>query len=183
VFEICGEVFMAKSDFLALNAAQEERGDKVFANPRNAAAGSLRQKDASVTASRPLRFWAHGWGAASEVPAATQWDMMQQIAAWGVPVSPLLTRCEDVAQMLAHYRSIQAQRAELPYDIDGVVYKVDSLEWQRRLGFVAKAPRWGMAHKFPAERAETTLEAIDIQVGRTGKLTPVGRLPRCWWAG
>ncbi|GHD02829.1 NAD-dependent DNA ligase LigA [Novosphingobium pokkalii] len=176
VFEIRGEVFMAKADFLALNAAQEEKGDKVFANPRNAAAGSLRQKDASVTASRPLRFWAHGWGAASEVPAATQWDMMQQIAAWGVPVSPLLTRCEVVAQMLAHYRSIQAQRAVLPYDIDGVVYKVDSLEWQRRLGFVAKAPRWGMAHKFPAERAETTLEAIDIQVGRTGKLTPVGRL-------
>lgn len=176
VFEIRGEVFMAKADFLALNAAQEARGDKVFANPRNAAAGSLRQKDASVTASRPLRFWAHGWGAASEVPAATQWDMMRQIAAWGVPVSPLLTRCDDVAQMLAHYRKIQAQRADLPYDIDGVVYKVDSLEWQRRLGFVAKAPRWGMAHKFPAERAETTVEAIDIQVGRTGKLTPVGRL-------
>ena len=176
VFEIRGEVYMAKSDFLALNAAQEDKGEKVFANPRNAAAGSLRQKDASVTASRPLRFLAHGCGAASDVPAQTQWDMMQQIAAWGVPVSPLLTRCEDVAQMLEHYRKIQAQRAEMPYDIDGVVYKVDSLEWQRRLGFVAKAPRWGMAHKFPAERAETTLEAIDIQVGRTGKLTPVGRL-------
>ncbi|MBB3357793.1 MULTISPECIES: NAD-dependent DNA ligase LigA [unclassified Novosphingobium] len=176
VFEIRGEVYMAKADFLALNAAQEEKGDKVFANPRNAAAGSLRQKDASVTAARPLRFLAHGWGAASAVPAETQWAMMQQIAAWGVPVSPLLTRCDDTAQMLAHYRRIQAQRADLPYDIDGVVYKVDSLEWQRRLGFVAKAPRWGMAHKFPAERAETTVEAIDIQVGRTGKLTPVGRL-------
>ncbi|MDK4806223.1 MAG: NAD-dependent DNA ligase LigA [Novosphingobium aromaticivorans] len=176
VFEIRGEVFMAKADFLALNAAQEERGDKTFANPRNAAAGSLRQKDASVTASRPLRFWAHGWGAASTVPAETQFGVMQVIARWGVPVSPLLVRCEDVAQMLAHYRAIQAQRPDLPYDIDGVVYKVDSLEWQRRLGFVAKAPRWGMAHKFPAERAETTLEAIDIQVGRTGKLTPVGRL-------
>lgn len=176
VFEIRGEVFMAKADFLALNAAQEERGDKTFANPRNAAAGSLRQKDASVTASRPLRFWAHGWGAASAVPAETQFGVMQVIARWGVPVSPLLVRCEDVAQMIAHYRAIQAQRPDLPYDIDGVVYKVDSLEWQRRLGFVAKAPRWGMAHKFPAERAETTLEAIDIQVGRTGKLTPVGRL-------
>jgi DNA ligase (NAD+) len=176
VFEIRGEVYMAKADFLALNAAQAEREDKVFANPRNAAAGSLRQKDASITAARPLRFLAHGWGAASSVPEDTQFAMMQRIAAWGVPVSPLLVHCGSTADMLGHYRSIQTQRADLPYDIDGVVYKVDSLEWQRRLGFVAKAPRWGMAHKFPAERAETTLEAIDIQVGRTGKLTPVGRL-------
>lgn len=176
VFEVRGEVFMAKADFLALNAAQEAAGGKMFANPRNAAAGSLRQKDASVTASRPLRFWAHGWGAASEVPAASQFDMMHRIAAWGVPVSPLLAKCSTVEDMLEHYRRIQRSRAELPYDIDGVVYKVDSLEWQARLGFVAKAPRWGLAHKFPAERAETTLESIDIQVGRTGKLTPVGRL-------
>ena len=176
VFEIRGEVFMSKADFAALNAAQAERGDKVFANPRNAAAGSLRQKDAAVTASRPLRFWAHGWGAASAVPGTTQLEVMQAIAAWGVPVSPLLVRCADTAAMLAHYRRIERERAELPYDIDGVVYKVDRLDWQERLGFVAKAPRWGMAHKFPAERAETTLEAIDIQVGRTGKLTPVGRL-------
>ena len=176
VFEIRGEVFMSKADFAALNAAQAERGDKVFANPRNAAAGSLRQKDASVTASRPLRFWAHGWGAASEIPGTTQLEVMQAIAAWGVPVSPLLVRCADTAAMLEHYRRIERERAELPYDIDGVVYKVDRLDWQERLGFVAKAPRWGMAHKFPAERAETTLEAIDIQVGRTGKLTPVGRL-------
>ena len=176
VFEIRGEVFMSKADFAALNAAQAERGDKVFANPRNAAAGSLRQKDASVTASRPLRFWAHGWGAASEIPGTTQLEVMQAIAAWGVPVSPLLVRCADTAAMLDHYRRIERERAELPYDIDGVVYKVDRLDWQERLGFVAKAPRWGMAHKFPAERAETTLEAIDIQVGRTGKLTPVGRL-------
>ncbi len=176
VFEVRGEVYMAKADFEALNAAQEARGDKVFANPRNAAAGSLRQKDPSVTASRPLRFLAHGWGAASEVPGATQSEVMAAIAAWGVPVSPLLVRCENVEQMLTHYRSIEHQRADLPYDIDGVVYKVDRLDWQERLGFVAKAPRWGIAHKFPAERAETTLEAIDIQVGRTGKLTPVGRL-------
>ena len=176
VFEIRGEVFMSKADFAALNAAQAERGDKVFANPRNAAAGSLRQKDASVTASRPLRFWAHGWGAASEIPGTTQLEVMQAIAAWGVPVSPLLVRCADTAAMLEHYRRIERERADLPYDIDGVVYKVDRLDWQERLGFVAKAPRWGMAHKFPAERAETTLEAIDIQVGRTGKLTPVGRL-------
>ncbi|NLR72348.1 NAD-dependent DNA ligase LigA [Novosphingobium sp. ERN07] len=176
VFEIRGEVYMAKEDFLALNARQAESGDKIFANPRNAAAGSLRQKDASVTASRPLRFLAHGWGAASEVPASTQYKMMRKIADWGVPVSPLLVRCNSAAEMVAHYRSIGAQRADLPYDIDGVVYKVDRLDWQDRLGFVAKAPRWGIAHKFPAERAETTLEAIDIQVGRTGKLTPVGRL-------
>ncbi|GAA4776347.1 NAD-dependent DNA ligase LigA [Novosphingobium ginsenosidimutans] len=176
VFEIRGEVYMAKADFVALNAAQEARGDKVFANPRNAAAGSLRQKDAAVTAARPLRFLAHGWGAASAVPGDTQSAVMAAIAAWGVPVSPLLVRCESVKAMLAHYRSIEHQRADLPYDIDGVVYKVDRLDWQERLGFAAKAPRWGIAHKFPAERAETTLEAIDIQVGRTGKLTPVGRL-------
>ncbi|MFM2302104.1 MAG: NAD-dependent ligase LigA [Pseudomonadota bacterium] len=176
IFEVRGEVYMSKADFAALNAAQETRGDKLFANPRNAAAGSLRQKDASVTASRPLRFLAHGWGAASAVPADSQFAMMQQVAAWGIPVSPLLVRCGSVADMVAHYRGIEQARADLPYDIDGVVYKVDRLDWQARLGFVAKSPRWGIAHKFPAERAETTLEAIDIQVGRTGKLTPVGRL-------
>jgi DNA ligase (NAD+) len=176
VFEVRGEVYMAKQDFTALNAAQHETGGKIFANPRNAAAGSLRQKDPNVTASRPLRFLAHGWGAASAIPADSQFAMMQQLAAWGIPVSPLLVRCTSVAAMLAHYRRIEQARADLPYDIDGVVYKVDRLDWQERLGFVAKAPRWGMAHKFPAERAETTLEAIDIQVGRTGKLTPVGRL-------
>ena len=176
VFEIRGEVYMAKADFLALNAGQEERGDKLFANPRNAAAGSLRQKDPRVTASRPLRFLAHGWGAASAVPAETQFEMMQQIARWGVPVSPLLVRCQTLDDMVAHYRRIGSERASLPYDIDGVVYKVDRFDWQERLGFVAKAPRWGLAHKFPAEQAETVLEAIDIQVGRTGKLTPVGRL-------
>jgi DNA ligase (NAD+) len=176
VFEPRGEVYMAKADFLALNAAQAERGEKVFANPRNAAAGSLRQKDPRVTAARPLRFLAHGWGAASEVPEATQFSMMQQIAGWGIPVSPLLILCNDTATALHHYATIQQARADLPYDIDGVVYKVDRLDWQERLGFVAKAPRWGLARKFPAEQAETTLEAIDIQVGRTGKLTPVGRL-------
>ncbi|MEJ6008460.1 NAD-dependent DNA ligase LigA [Novosphingobium aquae] len=176
VFEMRGEVYMAKADFVALNAAQEAAGGKLFANPRNAAAGSLRQKDARITASRPLRFLAHGWGAASEVPADSQFAMMRRIAEWGVPVSRLLIRCENAAHMLHHYRSIEKARADLPYDIDGVVYKVDRLDWQGRLGFVAKAPRWGLAHKFPAERAETTLESIDIQVGRTGKLTPVGRL-------
>ncbi|MGN6357404.1 MAG: NAD-dependent DNA ligase LigA [Novosphingobium sp.] len=176
VFEIRGEVYMSRADFAALNAAQEEAGGKVFANPRNAAAGSLRQKDASITAKRPLRFLAHGWGAASDVPASTQFGMMGLIAEWGVRVSPALARCFTVEDMLAHYREIAAARAGLPYEIDGVVYKVDRLDWQARLGFVAKAPRWGMAHKFPAERAETVVEGIDIQVGRTGKLTPVGRL-------
>ncbi len=176
VFEVRGEVYMAKQDFTALNAAQHESGGKIFANPRNAAAGSLRQKDAGVTASRPLRFLAHGWGAASAVPEASQFAMMQRLADWGIPVSPLLIRCQSIGELLQHYRSIEHARADLPYDIDGVVYKVDRLDLQERLGFVAKAPRWAIAHKFPAERAETTLEAIDIQVGRTGKLTPVGRL-------
>ncbi|MGR4892901.1 NAD-dependent DNA ligase LigA [Sphingopyxis sp. LARHCG72] len=191
VFEIRGEVYMAKGDFAALNERLLEEGRALalqreqefdpatvrqFANPRNAAAGSLRQKDASVTASRPLRFLAHGWGEVSALPEATQFEMMKRIESWGVPVSPLLRRYELVADILAHYADIERQRAELPYDIDGVVYKVDRLDWQARLGFVAKAPRWAIAHKFPAERAQTTLEAIDIQVGRTGKLTPVGRL-------
>src|SRR5690606_28489170 len=144
--------------------------------PRNAAAGSLRQKDPAVTASRPLRFLAHGWGAASEVPASTQFGMMQLILDWGVRVSAALVRCETLDDMLEHYRSIATGRPDLPYDIDGVVYKVDRLDWQQRLGFVARAPRWALAHKFPAERAETELERIEIQVGRTGKLTPVGRL-------
>jgi len=180
VFEVRGEVYMEKQAFIALNAAQHEADGKIFANPRNAAAGSLRQKDAGVTARRPLRFLAHGWGAASEVPAASQFEMMQRIAEWGVPVSRLLDRCATLLDLLQHYRSIGARRADLPYDIDGVVYKVDRLDWQERLGFVGgemgRAPRWGLAHKFPAERAETVVEAIDIQVGRTGKLTPVGRL-------
>ncbi len=177
VFEVRGEVYMEKQAFAALNAAQHEAGGKLFANPRNAAAGSLRQKDASVTAKRPLRFWAHGWGAASEVPGATQAEVVAQLKAWGFPVSPLFTRVEGgAAELVAHFAAIGRARPNLAYDIDGVVYKLDRLDWQERLGFVAKAPRWALAHKFPAERAETTVEAIDIQVGRTGKLTPVGRL-------
>ncbi|WP_231848762.1 NAD-dependent DNA ligase LigA [Sphingobium sp. SYK-6] len=193
VMEVRGEVYMEKAAFLALNrrlmdearAAAEARGEafdpegvRQFANPRNAAAGSLRQKDASVTASRPLRFLAHGWGVVSGggLPADTQFGVMKALERWKIPVSPHLVLCESSGAMLAQYRAIQHQRADLPYDIDGVVYKVDRLDWQERLGFVAKAPRWAIAHKFPAEQAETTLEAIDIQVGRTGKLTPVGRL-------
>jgi DNA ligase (NAD+) len=176
LFEIRGEVYMAKQDFAALNAAQQKADARLFATPRNAAAGSLRQKNASVTAARPLRFLAHGWGAASEVPADSQLAMMRRMAEWGVPISKDLIRCISLDQMLQHYRSIGERRATLPYDIDGVVYKVDRLDWQTRLGSMGKAPRWALAHKFPAERAETTLDAIDIQVGRTGKLTPVGRL-------
>ena len=176
LLEVRGEVYMSKSDFEALNERQERTGGKVFANPRNAAAGSLRQKDPDVTAARPLRFLAHGWGEISEALGETQFQAMKRIESLGIPVSNLLVRCENSEAMLAHYRAIEAIRADLPFDIDGVVYKVDRLDYQERLGFVARAPRWGLAHKFPAEQAETTLEAIDIQVGRTGKLTPVGRL-------
>src|SRR5215213_6241258 len=176
VLEVRGEVYMSKADFAALNERQEAAGGKIFANPRNAAAGSLRQKDPAVTAARPLRFLAHGWGEVSEPMAALQLLAMKRIEGFGIPVSDLLKRCETVEEALAHYRAIEQARADLPYDIDGVVYKVGRLDWQERLGQVARAPRWGLAHKFPAEKAETTLEAIDIQVGRTGKLTPVGRL-------
>src|SRR5215218_3825762 len=162
ILEVRGEVYMSKADFEALNARQEATGGKIFANPRNAAAGSLRQKDPSVTAARPLRFLAHGWGELSEPLAAMQLLAMKRIASLGIPVSDLLKRCETVEEVLDHYRAIEHARAELPFDIDGVVYKVDRLDLQERLGFVARAPRWGLAHKFPAEKAETTLEAIDI---------------------
>lgn len=176
IFEVRGEVYMAKADFAALNAKADADGNKLFANPRNAAAGSLRQKDPAITAARPLRFLAHGWGEASALPGETQFEVIKAIETWGIPVEPRFVRLTSTHEVLAHYRTIEALRADLPFDIDGVVYKVDRLDWQARLGFVAKAPRWAIAHKFPAERAETTLEAIDIQVGRTGKLTPVGRL-------
>ena len=181
IFEIRGEVYMAKADFAALNArllaeADDPEKARQFANPRNAAAGSLRQKDAGVTATRPLRFLAHGWGEASAVPADTQLGVMHAIGNWGLPVSDMLVRVDQVESALAHYRMIEGARADLPFDIDGVVYKVDRLDWQERLGAVSRAPRWAIAHKFPAERAQTVLRAIDIQVGRTGKLTPVARL-------
>jgi DNA ligase (NAD+) len=176
ILEVRGEVYMSKADFAALNERQEAAGGKIFANPRNAAAGSLRQKDAGVTAARPLRFLAHGWGEISEPLGATQCEAMARLAALGFPVSDLLKRCDTIDEALARYAAIEERRADLPFDIDGVVYKVDRLDWQERLGQVARAPRWGLAHKFPAEKAETELLAIDIQVGRTGKLTPVGRL-------
>ncbi len=176
VLEVRGEVYMSKANFAALNARQEASGGKIFANPRNAAAGSLRQKDPAITSARPLRFFAHGWGEVSEQLADTQYASMKVLEDFGFPVPDLVVRCSGVGEMLAHYRAIEKARADLPFDIDGVVYKIDRLDWQERLGQVARAPRWALAHKFPAEKAQTTLEAIDIQVGRTGKLTPVGRL-------
>ena len=182
VFEVRGEVYMEKQAFAALNARllaeAEETGKEArqFANPRNAAAGSLRQKDAAVTASRPLRFFAWGWGDTSDLPGDTQSSVIATIRGWGFPVTRQFQPGGTLDQALATYKTIEAERADLPFDIDGVVYKVDRLDWQARLGFVGRAPRWGLAHKFPAERAQTTLERIDIQVGRTGKLTPVARL-------
>jgi len=174
--EIRGEVYMARSDFLALNQAQEQAGEKIFANPRNAAAGSLRQLDPAVTASRPLRFFAYAWGDCTEEPAASQWEFLERLKGWGLPVNPLAKRCADRAAALEYWRALAAERADLPYDIDGVVYKIDRVDWQQRLGVAARAPRWAIAHKFPAEKAQTRIEAIDIQVGRTGVLTPVAIL-------
>jgi DNA ligase (NAD+) len=176
VVEVRGEVYMAKSDFLALNAQMEAEGKQTYVNPRNTAAGSLRQLDAKVTASRKLKFFAYAWGEMSDMPADTQYGMVQVFKSWGFPVNPLMERLSSVADILGHYEEIGLQRPDLDYDIDGVVYKVDSLELQARLGFRSRSPRWATAHKFPAEQAFTRLVGIDIQVGRTGALTPVARL-------
>ncbi|HEX4765421.1 MAG TPA: NAD-dependent DNA ligase LigA [Lichenihabitans sp.] len=176
VCEVRGEIFMHRKDFAALNVRQAEAGLTVFANPRNSAAGSLRQLDPTITAGRPLRFFAYAWGEMSAMPAATQSGMIEAFRAFGFETNPLTVTGATADELLAHYRAIEAQRSALPYDIDGVVYKVDDLRLQARLGFVSRAPRWAVAHKFPAERATTTLLAIDIQVGRTGALTPVARL-------
>ena len=174
--EIRGEVYMTHSDFAALNEAEASAGRKVFANPRNAAAGSLRQLDPEITARRPLAFFAYGWGESSASFAETQSEAMDKFVTWGFPVNPLLKRCRSVSDMIAVYSSIARDRSALGYDIDGVVYKVDRLDWQSRLGTATRFPRWAIAHKFPAEQAITELETIDIQVGRTGTLTPVARL-------
>ncbi|WP_238123469.1 MULTISPECIES: NAD-dependent DNA ligase LigA [unclassified Xanthobacter] len=176
IIDVRGEIYMAVADFEALNARQEEAGEKVFANPRNAAAGSLRQLDASITAARPLKFFAYAWGEATTLPADTQMGMVETFARWGFPTNPLTVIVESAQGLLAHYHGIEERRATLGYDIDGVVYKVNRLDLQRRLGFVSRSPRWAIAHKFPAQQAITILEDIEIQVGRTGALTPVARL-------
>ena len=176
IFEARGEVFMGQADFAALNARQAELGKQVFANPRNFAAGSLRQLDPRITANRPLDFFAYAWGEVSERFADTQHGAIQAMRRFGLPTNPLTKLCRSVEEMLEHYRAIELQRASLGYDIDGVVYKVDDLALQARLGYVSRSPRWAVAHKFPAERATTILEAIEIQVGRTGALTPVAKL-------
>ena len=176
IVEVRGEVYMRRDAFLALNARQAAAGDKVFANPRNAAAGSLRQLDASITAMRPLAFLAHGWGEIAGDLPDTQGEVMALLGRWGFDIGTLRARCDDIEAALAFTQGVEAARADLPFDIDGVVYKVDRRDWQERLGQVARRPRWATAHKFAAEQAETTLLAIDIQVGRTGALTPVARL-------
>src|SRR5262245_6374773 len=174
--EIRGEVYMTKSAFLALNQRQAEAGEQVFANPRNSAAGSLRQKNPAVTASRPLGFFAYSWGEMSKRPRETQSAMVKWFASCGFKTNPLMRVCDSVEALLKFHHEIELQRGALDYDIDGVVYKVDRLDWQQRLGFVSRNPRWAIAHKFPAEKATTVVKAIEIQVGRTGALTPVAKL-------
>lgn len=176
IVEVRGEVYMAKADFQALNERQAAAGKPVFANPRNAAAGSLRQLDPAVTADRPLTLFAYSQGEMSGPVAETHWDYLQKLTGWGFPVNPLSRLCGSADDLLAAWEAVQAQRADLAYDIDGIVYKVNRYDYQERLGFVSRAPRWAIAHKFPAEKAQTTLKAIRIQVGRTGALTPVAEL-------
>ena len=176
VCEIRGEVYMTKPDFVALNKRQAAAGKELFANARNSTGGSLRQKDPGVTASRPLHFFAYGWGELSAMPADTQSGMLKWLGTCGFKVNPLWRKCASVAEMLAFHGGIGEKRAQLDYEIDGVVYKLDRLDWQQRLGFVSRSPRWAIAHKFAAERATTVLKGIDIQVGRTGALTPVAKL-------
>jgi DNA ligase (NAD+) len=176
ICEVRGEVYMTKKAFLALNERQKAAGDTIFANPRNSAAGSLRQKDPSITASRPLGFFAYSWGQMSAMPEKTQTGMIHWFERCGFKTNPLTKLCHSVEHLIAFHHEIEEQRGELDYDIDGVVYKIDRIDWQERLGFVSRTPRWAIAHKFPAERAMTVLRDIEIQVGRTGSFTPVGKL-------
>ncbi|MDQ4136086.1 MAG: NAD-dependent DNA ligase LigA [Pseudomonadota bacterium] len=176
VCEVRGEVYLSHADFQAINARQEAAGKPLFANPRNAAAGSLRQLDPSITASRPLRFFAYAWGEMSAMPSATQFGMIECLASWGLRTNPLTRRCASIEEMLAHYHAIETDRANLGYDIDGVVYKVADLALQARLGFVSRSPRWALAHKFPAQQAVTVVDGIEINVGRTGSLNPLAKL-------
>jgi len=176
ICEVRGEVYMTKHAFLALNERQKEAGGQIFANPRNSAAGSLRQKDPKITAVRPLGFFAYAWGEMSEMPEDTQSGMIKWFEGCGFKTNPLTKLCRSTDELIAFHKKIEDGRAKLDYDIDGVVYKVDRIDWQERLGFVSRSPRWAIAHKFPAERATTVLRDIEIQVGRTGSLTPVGKL-------
>lgn len=176
IVEIRGEVYMTRADFAALNASQEAAGKQTYVNPRNTAAGSLRQLDSSVTASRPLKFFGYTWGEISQPIAETQWEARARLSDWGFQLNEPTGLCRNAEELVAHYRKIGAARSDLPFDIDGVVYKVDRLDLQARLGFVSRAPRWAVAHKFPAEQAQTRLEEITIQVGRTGAVTPVANL-------
>lgn len=176
VFEVRGEVYMTHKAFAELNERQAKDGERLYVNPRNTAAGSLRQLDASITARRPLHFFAYAWGETSEMPADSQWGMLQFLKSQGFVVNPLIRRCETLEEMLAFYNDVQNERATLGYDIDGVVYKVDRLDLQERLGFVSRSPRWAIAHKFPAEQAESIVERIAVYVGRTGVLTPVAHI-------
>ena len=176
IFEVRGEIYMSHADFAALNERQAKTGQKLFANPRNAAAGSLRQLDTSITASRPLRVFIYAWGEAEPLPGKTQMQVIESFERWGFPINPLMRVCKNAEELITLYKDIERQRAALAYDIDGVVYKVNRLDYQDRLGFVSRSPRWAIAHKFPAEKATTRLLDIEIQVGRTGSLTPVAKL-------
>jgi DNA ligase (NAD+) len=176
VLEVRGEVYMRREDFLALNERQKKEGKPLYLNPRNTAAGSLRQLDANMTAGRPLRFFGYGWGEVSELPGKTQMEVVEALKRWGIPTNPLMRLCGSIDGMVAHYRKIEERRADLDYDIDGVVYKLNRIDWQGRLGFVGRTPRWAIAHKFPAEKATTVVKDIMITVGRTGALTPTAVL-------
>jgi len=176
VLDVRGEVYMARADFLALNARHQQTGGKLFANPRNAAAGSLRQLNPEITRHRPLSLFCYAWGELDGWEPEQHWQYLEQLRAWGFPTNPDVRLCHSAAGMIAAYRALGERRAELPYDIDGMVYKVNRVDWQKRLGFIARAPRWAIAHKYPAEQAQTRLEHIEVQVGRTGVLTPVAHL-------